>query len=784
MAFDSDANLIINTGTGDNIGATIGTDFVNDQHHQLFKLGFGPSDEFTRVGDGQDVNSSPVPSRLYQSGSGEAITSTPFSGNHAIDVNVRGLSGAGNVPVNLSDGLSGTNSLQIQGASSGYPIAITLDAPLPIEGSLTATLSGSTVGVTNENTAALYVQPKTGVVFPVSGTLSASVDQIGGGTLSVQGFTGMTPLVVTGDVIATLASGADFNIASIVAGATVGITADDLDIRGLTTNRDSVKVQGFGAGDSVKTILGFDNTGAFTALGICSQNNSLNVNIAGLSALSVTADISSLSDLSINNAKNNAVPIQGSTVDALPVFVSGTAGSAYPIGITCETPVSVDVVTLPNVAGSVEITNKGLTLNGGTLDTIVSAGVTNGAAGALYVQPKAGATFGVTGDVHATIQGIATGVTVGIGGNGLGSGVTVGITVGVGGLDVRGLTAHNSKDSVKVFGSGTTSASVGQPVFLMGASAGGNAESPGDGTFQHVGSSGGHLLTHVVNPLSLSGDLTISNTALGVSSVAAGVTIGVTNDDQSALYIQLKKGATLASSVTGDIGVGIGGITAEFHSIGVADPTRRTVTATEGAIGTMLMGFTGGVTADYEEPVYQGTVRALGATAELIRSEIETLADTVASEGTLGNVKSLLGGDVTDPFLATLKDFFKAVLAADPGTNPNANVTTVQTDVQDIKMPSVGYIKTYDVTGENPALGSFVCKRGVRIKCEDGTSTGGMRVGFVSPGSSTVAPNADTTTTLGFLLSVGEEIFIEIDNLNKLEVARCGDDLNFTVICT
>ncbi len=781
MAFDSDANLIINTGTGDNIGATIGTDFVNDQHHQLFKLGFGNSDEFTRVGDGQDVNSSPVPSRLYQSGSGEAITSTPFSGNHAMDVNVRGLSGAGNVSVNLVDGLSGANSLQIQGASSGYPIAITMDAPLPIEGSLTATLSGSTVGVTNENTAALYVQPKTGVVFPVSGSLSASVDQIGGGTLSVEGFTGMTPLVVTGDVIATLASGGDFNIASIVAGATVGITANNLDIRGLTTNRDSVKVKGFGAGDSVKTILGFDNTGAFTALGICTENNSLNVNIAGLSSLSVTADISSLSDLTINNAMNNAVPIQGSTVDALPVFVSGTAGSAYPIGITCETPVSVDVVTLPNVAGSVEITNKGLTLNGGTLDMIVSAGVTNAAVGALYVQPKAGATFGVTGDVHATIQGIATGVTIGIGGNGLGSGVTVGITVGVGGLDVRGLTAHNSKDSVKVFGSGVTSPTVGQPVFLMGVSAGGNATPQAEGhVFEHVGSSGGHLLTHVVNPLSLSGNLTISNTSIGISSVESGAVIGVTNDNKSALYIQLKKGATLASSVTGDIGVGIGGITAENHSIGVADPTRRTV-ATNGAIGTMLMGFTAGVTVDYEEPVYQGTVKALGATAELIRSEIETLADNVASESTLGDVKGLLGGDVTDPFLASLKDFFKSVLAADPGTNPNANVTTVQTDVQNIAMPTVGYVKTFDLTGANPTLDSFVCKRGVRIKCEDGTSTGGMRVGFTSPADGS---NADTTTTLGFLLTVGEEIFVEIDNLNKLEIARCGDELNFTVICT
>ena len=781
MAFDSDANLIINTGTGDNIGATIGTDFVNDQHHQLFKLGFGPSDEFTRVGDGQDVNSSPVPSRLYQSGSGEAITSTPFSGNHAMDVNVRGLSGAGNVSVNLVDGLSGANSLQIQGASSGYPISITMDAPLPIEGSLTATLSGSTVGVTNENTAALYVQPKTGVVFPVSGSLSASVDQIGGGTLSVQGFTGMTPLVVTGDVIATLASGGDFNIASIVAGATVGITANNLDIRGLTTNRDSVKVKGFGAGDSVKTILGFDNTGAFTALGICTANNSLNVNIAGLSSLSVTADISSLSDLTINNAMNNAVPIQGSTVDALPVFVSGTAGSAYPIGITCETPVSVDVVTLPNVAGSVEITNKGLTLDGGTLDSIVSAGVTNAAAGALYVQPRAGATFGVTGDVHATIQGIATGVTIGIGGNGLGSGVTVGITVGVGGLDVRGLTAHNSKDSVKVFGSGVTSPTVGQPVFLMGVSAGGNATPQAEGhVFEHIGSSGGHLLTHVVNPLSLSGNLTISNTSIGISSVESGAVIGVTNDNESALYIQLKKGATLASSVTGDIGVGIGGITAEHHSIGVADPTRRTV-ATNGAIGTMLMGFTAGVTVDYEEPFYQGTVRALGATAELIRSEIETLADNVASESTLGDVKGLLGGDETDPFLASLKDFFKSVLAADPGSNPNANVTTVQADIQNIEMPAVGYVKTFDLTGSNPALDSFVCKRGVRIKCEDGTSTGGMRVGFTSPAEGS---NADTTTTLGFLLTVGEEIFIEIDNLNKLEVARCGDDLNFTVICT
>ena len=781
MAFDSDANLIINTGTGDNIGATIGTDFVNDQHHQLFKLGFGPSDEFTRVGDGQDVNSSPVPSRLYQSGSGEAITSTPFSGNHAMDVNVRGLSGAGNVSVNLVDGLSGANSLQIQGASSGYPIAITMDAPLPIEGSLTATLSGSTVGVTNDNTAALYVQPKTGVVFPVSGSLSASVDQIGGGTLSVEGFTGMTPLVVTGDVIATLASGGDFNIASIVAGVTVGITANNLDIRDLTTDRDSVKVKGFGAGDSVKTILGFDNTGAFTALGICTANNSLNVNIAGLSSLSVTADISSLSDLTINNAKNNAVPIQGSTVDALPVFVSGTAGSAYPIGITCETPVSVDVVTLPNVAGSVEITNKGLTLDGGTLDSIVSAGVTNAAAGALYVQPKAGATFGVTGDVHATIQGIATGVTIGIGGNGLGSGVTVGITVGVGGLDVRGLTAHNSKDSVKVFGSGVTSPTVGQPVFLMGVSAGGNATPQAEGhVFEHVGSSGGHLLTHVVNPLSLSGNLTISNTSIGISSVESGAVIGVTNDNESALYIQLKKGATLASSVTGDIGVGIGGITAEHHSIGVADPTRRTV-ATNGAIGTMLMGFTAGVTVDYEEPFYQGTVRALGATAELIRSEIETLADNVASESTLGDVKGLLGGDVPDPFLASLKDFFKSVLAVDPGSNPNANVTTVQTDVQNIAMPTVGYVKTFDLTGANPALDSFVCKRGVRIKCEDGTSTGGMRVGFTSPAEGS---NADTTTTLGFLLTVGEEIFIEIDNLNKLEVARCGDDLNFTVICT
>lgn len=778
MAFDSDANLIINTGTGDNIGATIGTDFVNDQHHQLFKLGFGASAEFQRVGDGSNVNTAPFPTRLYQSGTGTAITSTPFSGNHALDVNIRGVSGAGNLRVTLQDGVSGANSLQIQGASSGYPVSITTDAPLPISGSLTATLSGSTVGVTNTNEAALYVQQKAGTTFSVSGNLSATVDQIGGGTLSVQGFTGMTPLVVTGGVIATLSGGSTFNIGGIVNGITIGVTAANLDIRGLTTNKDSVKVQGYGAGDSVKTVLGWDNGGLFTALGVCSDNNSLNVNIAGLSSLSVTADISSLSDLSINNPATNAVPIQGATVDAIPVFVSGTAGSAYPIGVTTETPLMVDIVTMPSVSGSVSISNTGLTLFGGTIDTVLSAGVTNTNATALFIQPKVGITFGVTGDVGVHVGGIVSGVTIGIGGNGMGSGITVGVTAS--GLDIRGLTANGSKDSVKVFGSGSTSAAFGQATFLMGLSAGGNTEIfDSDGEFQHIGSSGGHLLTHVVNPLQLSGDLTISNTSLGISTIAAGSVVGVTNTDEQALYIQLKKGATLASSVTGDVGIGVGGITFASHSIAVVGDA-NTIKQNGHPIGTVLMGFTAGVTADLGEGVYQGMVDAVGSTLESIRSNTAALSNLTSINQNVLDIEAALV-QAGNPFLSLIRNMMLQVVAS--GTDTNTTASQVNTNVESITLPTVGFVKTWALTSGDaaPTMPSFTCKRGVRIKCESNSSAGGMRVGFVSPATNS---NADTTSALGFNLLEGEEIYIEIDNLNEIEVAKCGDLLNFTVIAT
>ena len=105
MSLDQDDNIIVGAGTGGSTqGANVATDYNSstESHYQLFKQAFGPDGQFTAVGDGSTPNSRPLPTKLFQENglplSAQALTASLS----VLNVNLRGTSGSGNVPVDIN----------------------------------------------------------------------------------------------------------------------------------------------------------------------------------------------------------------------------------------------------------------------------------------------------------------------------------------------------------------------------------------------------------------------------------------------------------------------------------------------------------------------------------------------------------------------------------------------------------------------------------------------------------------------------------------------------------
>jgi hypothetical protein len=246
---------------------------------------------------------------------------------------------------------TGIDYVAVQGICGGYPVGITVDGSLPVSLSVS-----SNIGIFGVSGATAV-----GVTFGTVNTrgLTAASDTItvyGGGTASTVsvglfGFTGGTadPLYAENNAL-------NVNVKTFAVGISgVTVSASDLDIRDIDYTTDTITVVGEGASDdaSLSTvptyITGLDTNGnliqigGITGAGWCA--GALNVYLVndGITfAVNATATFSA--EIGITAPAAGAIPVQGSTYAAYPVWIAGnTSGDPVSVQGTCGGYLLVDV---------------------------------------------------------------------------------------------------------------------------------------------------------------------------------------------------------------------------------------------------------------------------------------------------------------------------------------------------------------------------------------------------------------------------------------------------------
>ena len=335
MAATSDNYNIVTSG----ITYTIASDFVKPvgagetAHHQIVKIAYGADDSVTYVSE-----EFPLPVTVGVCGSVSV---------NATALDIRYLYGG-----TPSGSTSGIDYVGIQGIASGYPIGITVSAPLPV--TVSSLSNFGIFGVTGAT--AVYVQARTPLPVGICGSwvnyeflppsgyysLATTIVGITGTSLTVVGVSGG---VAVGITVGTLnVTGSSFSIRNLYGGAALGSTAgidyvgiqgisggypigitvsaplpvtvssfsnlgifgvtgatavyvqaSDFSIRGITAATDNITVYGGGTASTVSTgLFGFTGTGVAP---IYAESNALNVNIktsAGITVSAADLDIRSL----------------------------------------------------------------------------------------------------------------------------------------------------------------------------------------------------------------------------------------------------------------------------------------------------------------------------------------------------------------------------------------------------------------------------------------------------------------------------------------------------------
>jgi hypothetical protein len=273
----------------------------------------------------------------------------------ATDLDVRSLYGGSN-----TGSTNGTDYVGVQGIASGYPVGITVSAPLPVTVSSFSNLG--IFGVTGAT--AVYVQASD---FSIRG-ITAATDTItvyGGGTASTVS-TGLFGFTGTG-VAPIYAESNALNV-NIKTSAGITVSAADLDIRNLDYTIDTVTIVGQGAADnlSLSTVPTYMNAavsptgtltqvGGATGAGWCGA--AVNMYLVN-SGFSFNAYATFSTGIGISQEAFNPVPVAGSSAavvglwvagDTLngPVIVKGYSGGYLPIELAnLDTPTSTVNTTM------------------------------------------------------------------------------------------------------------------------------------------------------------------------------------------------------------------------------------------------------------------------------------------------------------------------------------------------------------------------------------------------------------------------------------------------------
>lgn len=731
MAATSDNYNIVTSG----ITYTIAADYVKPEgagetaHHQIVKVAYGADDTVIYAS-----TSAPLP--VGVSGSWANYNFIPSSGITSLATTIVGITGT---------------SLTVVGVSGGVAVGITVG---------TLNVAGSSFSIRN-----LYGGATLGS--------TAGIDYVG-----IQGIENGYPVGITvgtlGITVGTLnVAGSSFSIRNLYGGATLGSTAgiDYVGIQGIASGYPigitlntplPVTISSF-ASLSLSNLGIFGVTGATAVyvqasaplpVGLCgswgryeflapSGFYSLATTIVGTTGTSLTVvGVSggvavgitvgtltvSATDLDIRNLYGGAA--SGSTAGIDYVGIQGIA-SGYPVGITISAPLPVTVSSFSNLgifgvtgATAVYVQASNFSIRGITAATdnitVYGTGVESTVPTSLYA--FAGSTAAIEA-VFSTNNALNVNVST-----------ITGVTVSATDLDIRDL--NYTTDTVTIVGQGAAdSLSLSTVPTYMNA-----AVSP-TGTLTRVsGTTGAGWCGAAVN-------MYLVNSGFSFNAYATfSAQIGITAPSYAPIPVTGTTSAQYGLWVAGDTANGpviVKGYSGGFMPIELAnlDTPTSTVNATIAQVKTNTDFLIAAKKALYDPTVsvgafdYTDSLSIYSLVKNAVNTQLQTLANTVSS----GSVSVAIDSYATQPsFMA------------------RTNVA--------------GYVAK-NLTEYNSAAG-YTCSTGVRLKVSRiATGANASQNEFMC-----VISEADaiiygsTAGTTSYVLYHGDELFLEVDNINKLKV--------------
>ena len=717
MPQDQDDNVDILNGS---TTANVATDWVQGDgsgdlaHHQIVKLAWGPDGTANYV---DNTTGKHIPVQLYSAGtaigtegSGSGLNVFLDDAGASLDVIITGM---------------GIDAVQVEGTTFA-------DVPVMISGT---TAIGGAIDIKGTGETADFIY--------------------------IAGFSGATAIAVTGDVAVS---------------GTVGITTDlSLPVTG------DVAVSG--------TVAATGTIGITTATGVCLPVQG-DVAVTGDVAVSGAVTVSGLTMGPVGTSAEiasgtDSIVVQGIT-NSYPVFTHlgyiTADGNAEYIGVSGDA-LKVDVV---GAAISATITDTNITVGGGTIeieggtldDVTITGGTLDGISG----------TVGISGNVNITNPD--------------------GVTVAATDLDIRGLTfgpvgktgaPAASTDSVVVQGvsgafpvasvlHGISNDANGNPVAL-GLSFDGNVpilrtavDSMGienSTAFQIQGRSDGITL----NPVFIAG--------VGATSAAGGVSpteglVGVTFD--------IKDGLPVMGGLTAPTGSSFGSIATAIH--GASGSKIAPVGMSGDALNVNVAGAAINATiSDTNLTIAGGTIdHILGGTLDdvtITGGTLDGISGTVGVSfehqdelaGLSANLTNIYAGltgvcaafDALEEAVTTANNTNTSVVSTVESlvTTLDTELTTIDTNVANITdgtstvkvqtdPPATMQVYTIDADGNSQQFFSGDTpddvQSGFRVKSHPEASD----IMFVGRSID------DLNSGIGFPLAAGDELFIEIDNIEKI----------------
>jgi hypothetical protein len=630
MAATSDNYDIVTSG----ITYTIASDFVKPvgagetAHHQIVKIAYGVNDSVTYVSE-----EFPLPISIGACGSMTV---------NATALDIRNLYGG-----TPSGTTSGIDYVGIQGIASGYPIGITVSAPLPV--TVSSLSNFGIFGVTGAT--AVYVQALSPLPVGICGSWTNYE------FLAPSGYYSLATTIVG-------TTGTSLTVVGVSGGVAVGITVGTLNVVG-----SSFSIRNLYGGAALGGTAGIDYVG-----------------IQGIAS---------------------GYPIGITVSDPLPVTVSSFSNLGI-FGVTGATAVYVQASDF-SIRGITAATDNITVYGGGTAST-VSTGL-----------------FGFTGTDVAPIHAESNALNVNIK-------TSAGITVSATDLDIRNL--DYTIDTVTIVGQGAAdNLSLSTVPTYMNA-----AVSPTGTLTQVSGTTGEGWCGAAVN-------MFLVNSGFSFNAYATfSAQIGITAPSYAPIPVTGTTSAEYGLWVAGDTANGpviVKGYSGGFMPIELAnlDTPTSTVNATIAQVKTNTDFLIAAKKALYDPTVsvgafdYTDSLSIYSLIKNAVNTQLQTLANTVSS----GSVSVAIDSYATQPsFMA-------------------------RTDV-------AGYVAK-NLTEYNSAAG-FTCATGVRIKVSRiATGANASQNEFMCVGSVADANfYGFTAGTYSYVMYHGDELFLEVDNIDKINV--------------